>query len=226
MAEQTIPGGVLIAVEGIDGSGKTTLVAKLREYFQSAGVRTLSSKEPTHGPWGEKMRASAQDGRLTPVIEMDLMLRDRRDHVEKVIGPGLAAGAVVILDRYYFSSIAYQGSGGIDPFEIERLNLEFAPKPDLTLLIDTDVEVGLARIRARGDVANAFERPDTLADCRELFVGFLPERPQGVRIDGNAPADDVFHTALGLAIAACAEKIRLHSGFTVQSAESIQRLLA
>jgi dTMP kinase len=77
---------------------------------------------------------------------------------------------VVILDRYYFSTMAYQGCRGFDPAEIRRRNEAFAPRPDLLFILDLDVDSALARIGGRGDIANEFEKRDALAKCREIFL--------------------------------------------------------
>lgn len=135
----------------------------------------MTSKEPTDGPWGAKLRATAATGRLPAEEELELLLRDRRDHVEQLIAPALAAGKVVILDRYYFSTMAYQGSRGMDPAEIRRLNEAFAPVPDLLFILDLDVGTALSRIGGRGDTANEFEKHDSLSKCREVFLSLAGE---------------------------------------------------
>ena len=102
----------------------------------------------------------------------------------------LAAGKVVILDRYYFSSMAYQGCRGFDPAEIRRLNEAIAPVPDLLLILDVDVDVGLARIGARGDTANEFEKRDSLQRCREIFLS-LKDEPFARIIPSDCTLDEV-----------------------------------
>jgi dTMP kinase len=87
----------------------------------------------------------------------------------------LEAGKVVILDRYYFSTMAYQGARGFDPAEIRRRNEEFAPVPDLLLVLDLEVDAALERIGARGDTANEFEKRDSLQKCREVFLSLSDE---------------------------------------------------
>jgi dTMP kinase len=169
------PHGLFIVIEGIDGTGKSTQANQLAEWFQSQGREVVASREPTDGPWGKKIRATAATGRLSPEDELDYFLRDRHDHVEQLIAPSLAAGKVVILDRYYFSTMAYQGSRGMDPAEIRRRNEAFAPVPDLLFILDLDVETALSRIGGRGDTANEFEKHDSLSKCREVFLGLAGE---------------------------------------------------
>jgi dTMP kinase len=167
--------GLCIAIEGIDGSGKTTHSRLLADWLQERGYECIVEHEPTNGPWGRKLRESAATGRLSPEDELEYFLRDRRQHVEEVIAPALAAGKVVILDRYYFSTMAYQGARGFDPAEIRRRNEEFAPVPDLLLVLDLEVDAALERIGARGDTANEFEKRDSLQKCREVFLSLSDE---------------------------------------------------
>ncbi len=167
--------GLFIVLEGIDGTGKSTQARLLADWFRGQGREVVTSREPTDGPWGRLLRESAGSGRLSPEDELELFLRDRRQHVEELIAPSLAAGKVVILDRYYFSTMAYQGARGFDPAEIRRKNEEFAPVPDLLFTLDLDVETALSRIGARGDTANEFEKRDSLEKCREIFLSLAGE---------------------------------------------------
>lgn len=167
--------GLFIVLEGIDGTGKSTQAGMLAEWFRAQGREVVASREPTDGPWGREIRATAATGRLAPEKELELFLRDRQQHVEELISPALAAGKVVILDRYYFSTMAYQGCRGFDPAEIRRKNEAFAPQPDLLLILDLDVDTALSRIGGRGDIANEFEKRDSLAKCREIFLSLSGE---------------------------------------------------
>ncbi len=169
------PRGLFIVIEGIDGTGKSTQASRLGEWFTSQGRKVILSREPTAGPWGKKVRESAATGRLSPEDELQYFLNDRRQHVEELIAPSLAAGKVVILDRYYFSTMAYQGARGFDPAEIRRKNETFAPVPDLLLIMDLDVDSALERIGARGDTANEFEKRENLERCREIFLSLKDE---------------------------------------------------
>lgn len=169
------PQGLFIVLEGIDGTGKSTQTQSLARWFEEQGREVVCSREPTDGPWGRQIRATAATGRLAPEEELELFLRDRRQHVEELISPALAAGKVVILDRYYFSTMAYQGCRGFDPAEIRRRNEDFAPQPDLLFILDLDVDTALTRIGVRGDVANEFEKRDALAKCREIFLSLEGE---------------------------------------------------
>jgi dTMP kinase len=170
-----MPKGIFIVIEGIDGTGKSTQCKRLAQWFRSRGREVVLSREPTDGPWGKKLRESATSGRLLPEEEVEYFLKDRREHVEKTIVPALADGKAVILDRYYFSMMAYQGARGFDPIEIRRRNEEFAPRPDLLLILDLSIESAHTRIGTRGDTTNEFEQIDTLTRCREIFLSLRDE---------------------------------------------------
>lgn len=182
--------GLFIVIEGIDGTGKSTQARRLGEWFIAQGREVVISREPTDQPWGRKLRESAATGRLSPEDELQYFLKDRRQHVEELIAPSLAAGKVVILDRYYFSSMAYQGARGFDPAEIRRLNEEFAPVPDLLLILDLDVDSAYSRIGARGDSANEFEKRESLERCREIFLS-LKDEPFVRVIDSHGDINEV-----------------------------------
>lgn len=160
---------MFIVLEGIDGTGKSTQTRMLAEYLRQQGHEVIVSREPTDGPWGTQLRQSATTGRLSIEEELELFLKDRRQHVDELIRPALDAGKVVILDRYYFSTMAYQGARGVDPEEIRRRNEAFAPVPDVLIILDLDLDTALERIGARGDTANEFEQRDSLQKCRDIF---------------------------------------------------------
>ena len=182
--------GLFIVIEGIDGTGKSTQAARLSEWFRERGREVVLSREPTAGPWGRKVRESAATGRLSPEDELEYFLNDRRQHVDELIGPSLAAGKVVILDRYYFSTMAYQGARGFDPLEIRRKNEAFAPQPDLLLILDLEVDAALERIGARGDTANEFEQRENLERCQEIFMSLCGEGFVRV-VDSQGTLDEV-----------------------------------
>lgn len=182
--------GLFIVIEGIDGTGKSTQARRLGEWFVQQGREVVLSREPTDGPWGKKLRDSAATGRLSAHDELEYFLNDRREHVENLIHPALAAGKVVILDRYYFSTMAYQGARGFDVAEIRKRNEAFAPRPDLLLILDLDVESAHARIGVRGDCTNEFEKHENLTRCREIFLS-LRKEPFARIIPSSGSLDDV-----------------------------------
>lgn len=174
---QLIPGGLLIAVEGIDGAGKTSVATLLAQFCGERGVACVISKEPTSLRWGQELRRSASEGRLTLERELELFRKDREMHVAGTIRPALEQRHVVIVDRYYWSSAAYQGARGADPRAIIADHETFAPRPDVVLLLDVPVEQGLERIRRRGDEPNDFEKQDGLAKARRIFLDLAAENP-------------------------------------------------
>lgn len=180
--------GRLIVFEGIDGTGKSTHIGHLRKYLEARGVEVVQSFEPTRGQWGRLLRESAATGRLSVEEEVDLFLKDRREHVETLIAPALARGAWVLLDRYYLSMIAYQGARGVDPAAIRAANEEFAPVPDAAVWLDIPVSVALERIGSRGE-RDAFETEAGLAACRRVFASI--HEPWMLRVDADAPQEEV-----------------------------------
>jgi len=162
----------------------------------------VTSREPTDGPYGRALRDSARTGRLAIEEELELFLKDRRQHIQTVVQPALTLGDVVILDRYYFSTAAYQGARGLDPLQILRANEAFAPTPDLVLLLDIDPTRGHARIGQRSDTPDDFEGAEYLAEVRRIFLSL--ERPYIQRIDAARDAELV----CGDAIACFTEGLR------------------
>jgi len=177
--------GLLIVFEGVDGAGKTTQVRLLDKRLRREGYDVVCLKEPTEGTWGQKLRHLAQHGRqeVSPAIELEWFLQDRREDVEHNMQPALARGQIVVLDRYYFSTIAYQGALQLDPEEIRVRNEAFAPPPDLLFLLELPAEQGLQRVRQRGALSH-FERLDYLERVAAIFAAM--RFPYLTRIDASA----------------------------------------
>jgi dTMP kinase len=188
--------GWLIVVEGIDGAGKSTLVRQFAGDCAARGLPCVTSGEPTRGPWGLQLRRSMTEGRLTLDEELALFLKDRAEHVETLIRPALQRGEVVVLDRYYLSTAAYQGARGADPQWILAENEKFAPQPDLVVLLDFDPAAGLNRIRARGDSPNTFEDVEQLREVRRIFLAL--DRPFIRRVDAARTSDEVWRDCRAL----------------------------
>src|SRR5438552_1279152 len=184
-----IPGGFLVAIEGIDGSGKTTQAELLAKFCSENHLAHLVSKEPTKGKYGMQIRDSANSGRMSIEEEMEILLKDRAEHVENVIAPALKKEKIVILDRYYFSNAAYQGAHGADAELILAENERFAPQPDLLILLDVSARAGIARIRSRGDEPNKFETIESLEKARLIFKQV--QRPYKHEIDGEGGIEQI-----------------------------------
>ncbi|MDR0476904.1 MAG: dTMP kinase [Desulfobulbaceae bacterium] len=161
--------GKLIVFEGIDGMGKSSQLQLLAAALRQRGLPVVITREPTDGPHGLVIRDILKNRvRYRPQQELAAFIADRRQHVEEFLAPQLAAGNHVLCDRYYLSTIAYQGAMGVDPREIIAAH-SFAPPPDLALLLEAEPGVGLSRIHERGDTPNDFERLNYLEKVREVF---------------------------------------------------------
>ncbi|MDR2488043.1 MAG: dTMP kinase [Desulfovibrio sp.] len=174
---------MFIAFEGIEGSGKSTVLEWLCDRFAGQGVSFLRTREPGGSDIGETLRALLLDARQTivPEAELFLYLADRAQHVRQVIRPALERGEFVISDRYADSTIVYQGYGrGLDVEELFRLN-EIAVGglwPDMTVLLDVDPAVGLDRARVRNheqgtDVTEGRFETEELSFHHRIRQGYL-----------------------------------------------------
>jgi dTMP kinase len=148
---------MFITLEGPEGSGKTSQIGPLAEFLRQQGLDVLTTREPGGTPIGDQIRAvlhSLDNTAMHPRTEALLFQAARAQLVEQVIRPQLARGGIVISDRYADSTLAYQGYGHGLPLEQVRAVINFATgelKPDLTLLLDVDVELGLQRRSQGGD---------------------------------------------------------------------------
>lgn len=167
--------GVLITIEGIEGSGKTTQCRLLAEWLRVRGYRVCRTSEPDGTALGEAVRALFKTEKTAPapLAEVFLFLAARQQHVAEVIRPALERGEIVLSDRYADATLAYQGSGrGMDRHTIRELNTLATGgiQPDLTLLFDLPAEVGMQRLAGRE--LDAFERMD-LAFHQRVRQGYL-----------------------------------------------------
>lgn len=178
--------GILIVIEGIDGAGKSTQARLLVRRLKARGFDAVSYREPTRGKWGREIkRLARRSDSLSPEEELALFVKDREENVRKNLKPALSRRKVVILDRYYFSTMAYQGARGIDPARIRRINERFAVKPDLIFILDIEAGKGLGRIRHRKRKDLLFERKKYLARVRKIFRGLRGRK--FVHLDASRP---------------------------------------
>lgn len=185
--------GLLIAIEGIDGTGKSTQVIRLRDHFSNQGIRSRALREPTQGKYGREIRRLAREGRrqITPEQELELFILDRIEDCKKNIHPALARKELVLIDRYYFSTIAYQGALGLDTQKIWERNEAIAVIPDLVLILDMPVEKSLRRIADnRGDMHDDFEKADFLIKVQAIFRWM--DRPYIHHLSADRDPDTVF----------------------------------
>ncbi len=185
-----IPGGLFIVFEGIDGTGKSTQLHLLAEKLRQLGFAVVATREPTSGPYGQKIRELFVDrGTASREEELALFIADRDQHVKEVIAPALADGCVVICDRYYLSTVAYQGANGMDPEVILKKNEDF-PIPDLAIILEIDPSQGIKRIRKqRNEHPNTFENEENLRKVADIFA--LMEQEYIERINGADSIENV-----------------------------------
>ena len=193
--------GFLVSLEGPEGAGKTSVLEAIIPILEDRGIEVLSTREPGGVLIGEKIREVILDPSHTemdPKTELLLYIASRRQHLVEKVLPALAAGKLVIMDRFIDSSVAYQGFGrGLDIEAIDWLN-EFATdglKPDLTLYFDIEVEEGLARIAANSDREINRLDMEGLDLHRKVRQGYLSllekEANRIVKIDASVPLDQV-----------------------------------
>ncbi|HEX9883979.1 MAG TPA: dTMP kinase [Desulfobaccales bacterium] len=166
--------GLLIALEGIDGSGKSTQAELLAATLQRLGRAVVLTREPTNGRTGQKLRRYLQgpSRHLSPQEELQLFVADRREHVARLVGPALEAGKIVISDRYYYSSVAYQGALGLDPDQILALNESFAPRPALVFVLNLPVPQAMKRLARKGRGGlQVSESPVYLQQVAAIYAG-------------------------------------------------------
>jgi dTMP kinase len=183
--------GVFITFEGIEASGKSTQAERLA---RSIGSRSLLTREPGGTPLGRLVREILLDAAATPIpaVEALLFLADRAQHLHEVVRPALSAGRIVLSDRYQDSSVAYQSVGrevgDLVPKVFESIG---GLKPDLTILIDVDVDIALERLRGRG-AANRLdaEAPAFHGRVREAFLDLAKAEPERFEVfDGAQDVD-------------------------------------
>ncbi len=179
---------MFIVFEGIDGSGKSTQARRLADYMRSISRPVTLTAEPSNSPAGLKIKSLTS--RLPAEVETELFIEDRRHHVQNVIKPALSKGFDVICDRYVYSSAAYQGSCGISPKEIMKRNFEFAPRPDITFLIEIPLEVAIQRIQTnRKGAFSVFEKLESLKLVDLIYRGLNEKDIK--RVDGTQDEETV-----------------------------------
>ena len=194
MSDIKLDRGFLFAIEGIDGAGKSTQIMRLCEYFQNQGVETAALREPTDGPYGKQIREVAKKKRhlFKPEDELELFIKDRVEDCENNIQPALDRNALVFIDRYYYSNIAYQGALGLDPDMIRSKNEAIAIRPDIVFILDIPVHFGLHRIKTfRNEQPDDFENVHYLEKVRKLFLEMNDDNI--LRVDATQNEDEVFN---------------------------------
>lgn len=190
--------GIFITFEGIEGCGKSTQAERLRDFLAESGLEVVLTREPGGSAIGEKIRTILLDPAneaMVPLTELLLYEASRRQHMAEVIEPALKAGKVVICDRFYDASTAYQGyARGIAVNDVERLNLiaTGGKRPDVTIILDLPVEDGLKRIgrdldRIEGEGVEFHER------VRAGYLEIAAREPGRVKVvDGSGSIEATF----------------------------------
>lgn len=193
--------GTFITFEGIDGSGKSTQLRLLANFLRSRGAQVLVTREPGGTPVGLRLRAALLDSQeqVDPLTELLVFAADRAQHVRRVLRPALAAGQIVLSDRYADATKAYQGAGrGFSPeliSEIVQLATE-GLKPALTLLFDLSVAESVARMRRRSEGRQRVDRLDSEdaefhSRVRNAYLRLAAQEPDRFQIiAANAPAEE------------------------------------
>jgi len=185
--------GAFIVFEGADGAGKSSVCRSVAEELSRRGRDVVITAEPTHDKIGAFIR-SGSAGSISQRTEALLFVADRNDHTE-AIESMVAEGKVVLCDRYFASTVAYQ-SAKLDGDASDRdwlieINGQFIGRPDATILLDIDPEVGMGRVGTRGEEISKFERLDFQKQVRSNYLRLAEEYGFDV-VDASLPMDEVF----------------------------------
>lgn len=193
---------MFITFEGIEGSGKSTQIQLLKEFFEKKAQKAFFTKEPGSSEVGKKIRSVLlnKENKIFPQTEIFLIFADRVQHVQEIIKPNLNEGKIVISDRYFDSSIAYQGQReGVDKTEIyELINMLDLPTPDITFLLDLPVDIGLKRAKNRASL-DRFESEEISfhEGVRQNYLDLQEQNLERiVKIDALQTPDEIFSNIL------------------------------
>ena len=189
--------GIFIVIEGIDGSGKTIQSKLLQKELIKKGFKAVYTAEPSKGFIGNFLRKTSFKGiKLNPEFETLLFAADRFYHINFEVIPNLNEGKIVVCDRYFYASLAYQGAQGVDLNWIKTVN-KFVIKPDLAIYLDVPVEVGLSRIAKRKKTV--FEESEIEEKVREIYLKLVKEN-ELILVNANKPIKDVKKEIINLTL--------------------------
>ena len=195
---------MFISFEGTEGVGKTTLIRKIHQYFEQQGKEVVLTREPGGTPLAEQIRtlllAVNHDEQMSHDTELLLIYAARAQHLQQVILPALAAGKIVLSDRFTDASFAYQCAGrGLSQEKLQLLNQTFVAKiPNITFWLDAPIELGMTRARERGAL-DRFEQEKLsfFAKVRSGYETLWQAEPERIkRLDATQNEDVVFQEAL------------------------------
>lgn len=217
-SSHALPQGILIALEGIDGSGKTSVASFLTDYFTQLSFTVVSTRQPGATEFGKHIRALLHDRpyALCHKAEFLLFAADRAQHIESVVQPAIAAGSIVICDRMSDSSLAYQGSGrGLDESSLTYINAwaNNSIKPDITVYIRVDWPTAYARLKKRNEQLTYFEQ-EKASFFQKVIQGYdnlYFDRKDVLIINGSQTPQEVNDQALQGIITMLSEKNTAHT---------------
>ncbi|MCD6372733.1 MAG: dTMP kinase [Thermococcus sp.] len=198
--------GKFIVFEGIDGAGKSTQAKLLGKWLEERGYEVVLTKEPTDTAFGKLIRKLVLTGgregiidgaRISHEAEALLFAADRAEHVHKLIKPALEGGKVVISDRYFYSSLAYQWARGLDLDWLIDLN-RFAIKPDLVILLDLPVKESMKRIGSRSIKTEFDKIVELQKKVRENYLKLAERFPEMKIVNALASVEDIHNDIVAL----------------------------
>ncbi|MBW2974914.1 dTMP kinase [Candidatus Woesearchaeota archaeon] len=188
---------LFIVFDGLDGSGKGEMIKRLKAYLskKDKNIKILVTKEPTDGQYGRQIRdilRKEKDPRHGAELCLSLFVKDRKEHLAEEIEPFLKKGGIVICDRYYYSTIVFQQTQGIDIEKILLSNISFRT-PDIAFILDLPAKTALERIHKRGSAKEKFEQLGFMKDLRDNFLNLDKKLGDNIKvIDASKGKEEVF----------------------------------
>jgi dTMP kinase len=185
---------LFIVFDGLDGSGKGEMIKRLEKYFIDKKFKVLVTREPTDGDYGKEIKRVLREEK-DPLVSAEKCLiffvKDREDHLTNDILPFLEKGTV-ICDRYYYSTLAFQHTQGIDMEKVVFQNMNFRT-PDITFILDLPADVALERVDKRGEAKEKFEQLEFMKELRQNFLKLKDALDDNIKvIDASKSKDEVF----------------------------------
>ncbi len=187
---------MFIVFDGLDGSGKGEMIKRLEKYLVGNGFNVLVTREPTDGEYGKQIRSilkEEKDPKKGAERCLSLFVKDRQEHLDEEINPFLEeTGAIVICDRYYYSTLAFQHTQGVDIEKVVFQNMNFRT-PDIVFILDLPAETAIARVDKRGAGKEKFEELEFMKELRKNFLNLGDVLDDNIKvIDASKSKDKVF----------------------------------